>query len=73
MRKFVEVVSLLYNFERNFLFLLNELIFENEIKEKVDLSEEQIDFKEFIEKMNNLFEDVFQVVRRGIELVWKII
>lgn len=67
MRKFVEVV------ERNFLFLLNELIFENEIKEKVDLSEEQIDFKEFIEKMNNLFEDVFQVVRRGIELVWKII
>lgn len=40
MRKFVEVVSLLYNFERNFLFLLNELIFENEIMEKVDLSEE---------------------------------
>lgn len=73
MRKFAEAASPPHNFERNSSSPPNESISENETKEKVDPSEEQIDPKEFIEKMNNLSEDVPQAVRRGTELAWKII
>lgn len=72
MRKFAEAASPPHNFERNSSSPPNESISENETKEKVDPSEEQIDPKEFIEKMNNLSEDVPQAVRRGTELAWKI-